>query len=166
MERLQGRLQPELRGSPAPGAPSLARERSLTSQPLVPPPQAPPPLTSEPRAGARREAAEPEPSPTARAGGRPKRAAAADGGRSSAPANSGLPASPAAGQPQVQPGTAPPVTLGAGGRRDPSAAGYHPRKMGGGAWACWTLQSQGWAFPPHLCPRPSRCQAAGGKLSG
>ncbi|XP_059967514.1 calcium/calmodulin-dependent protein kinase type 1 isoform X4 [Mesoplodon densirostris] len=51
MERLQGRLQPELRGSPAPSAPSLAPERILTSQSLVPPPQAPPPLTSEPRPG-------------------------------------------------------------------------------------------------------------------
>ncbi|OWK02751.1 CAMK1, partial [Cervus elaphus hippelaphus] len=53
-------------------------------------------------AGGRREPAEPEPSPSERAGWRARRAAAADGGRSSAPAKSGLPANPAAGQPQAQ----------------------------------------------------------------
>ncbi|XP_032314825.1 calcium/calmodulin-dependent protein kinase type 1 isoform X1 [Camelus ferus] len=36
--------------------------------------------------------------------------------------------------------------------------------MGGGAWVCWPPDGQSWAFLPHLCPRPSRCQAAGGKL--
>lgn len=110
MERPKGRLQPELRvppPTPAPSAPSLARERILTSQSLVPPPQAPPPLTSEPRAGGGSQLSPNRALARERAGGLAKRAAAADGGRSSAPDNSRLPASPAAGQPQVQPGNRP-----------------------------------------------------------
>lgn len=54
-------------------------------------------------AGGRREPSEPEPNPRERAGGRVRRKEAADRGGSSAPATSGLPASPTVGQPQVQP---------------------------------------------------------------
>lgn len=90
-------------------------------------------------AGGRREPSEPEPNPRERAGGRVRRKEAADRGGSSAPATSGLPASPTVGQPQVQPraATIPPSPTPPRspeeGRPDPSANGYPRPRMGGGA---------------------------------